>query len=193
MRSKCVLNLILLEKSYVKSLKKAGTYMPRGKFFPLNASEVNSKGGGWVAVQVNNMLKSMQEQSKHYGTCTLIAFEEDGKTPQKIGENEIKDVDIEKAVKRICTVMQEAVDPERKFDGNLTKIDIYYLYDNIEIRNGIEPGEKDVHCYKIVWSREPGFVLKKRLKEEISGGLAGAVYRAWEITGFPTPESAGNN
>jgi hypothetical protein len=171
-----------------------GISMQCGKFFPLNATEVNAKGGEGVVKLVHEMLKSMQVQSKFYGTCTLIVYQGNEEKPQKKGVNKKQDKKIETAIKRICTVMQEAVDPERNFDGNIPKIDLWFFYDNVEIRNGIEPGDKDVHCYRIAWYRETGFDLKKRLKKEIEKDPEETVYRAWKISNnCPTPENAASN
>ena len=167
--------------------------MPEIKIFRLNAAKVNSRGGTGASCLVEEMIRYMLKQSRVYGECTLMVFEGNSENPKKKGKNTHQDEKIEMALRRICRVMQDAVDPERIFDGNIEKIDVNNIYQSIEVHDGVTPLEPDIHCYKIVWRREIGYNFKNRLKKEIETGIIEAVYRTWDPKNIPSQEAASNN
>ena len=166
-----------------------------GPYVPLDASAVNAKGGEGVVKLVQQMIMAMQKQKeKYHSTCTLMVYEGNDKVPRKRGKSKRHDAQIRKALERICNVMHEAVDPQRKFNGNLLEIEGPEFYDLIEISDGIKPSEKDVHCYRVTWRRELGWHLKKRIREETENEIEpGSVFATWRPKETATIDSAENN
>uniref|UniRef100_A0A7C4M307 Uncharacterized protein n=1 Tax=candidate division CPR3 bacterium TaxID=2268181 RepID=A0A7C4M307_UNCC3 len=157
--------------------------MPEINSIDFDASLINSKGGSDLIDYIKGkILPAMKGQNKYYGEVSMIVCEGVDKKPKKKGCNKKQDEKIERALRRLCGVMQDVVDPQRKFDGNPDNICGVVIYDNIEIRDGVEPHEKDIHVYTLIWYKEVGYDFKKRLKREISKEpFPGTILRTWDF------------